>query len=223
MNHKADCSRGLRDVKVPTVSARTQCGEALIASCLRILGVSCDDGVAQVLLARYGSLSGIFAAIRSGQSLPACAGDLSPLFALSCVLDSAARESAESRAAFSSLDAFRELWGVRLAGTQDEVLEAAYLDSAGRLLPEGIVRLAHGTPQRVTLRPRRVMVEALDRRASGLVLAHNHPNGDPTPSAEDKLLTRALSLAGAPLEVTVVDHVIFAGPSLFSFRANGLL
>jgi len=218
-----DCSRDWTDVYNRAFSAKAQCGEALVASCLEILGVQCDESVVQVLLARYGNLSGIFAAIRNGQTLPACAADLSPLFALSHVLDSAAMESAESRPRFTSLDAFKELWGIRLAGTQDEVLEAAYLDSAGCLLREGIVRLAHGTPQRVTLRPRRIMVEALDRGASGLVLAHNHPNGDPTPSAEDKLLTRALSLAAAPLELTVIDHVIFAGPSVFSFRASGLL
>jgi len=67
------------------------------------------------------------------------------------------------------------------------------------------------------------MEEALKRKASIIVIVHNHPDGNTTPSDHDKTLTRALVLAAKTLNITVFDHLIVSKDEVFSFRAQGLL
>lgn len=58
---------------------------------------------------------------------------------------------------------------------------------------------------------------------SSIILAHNHPSGDPRPSGADMAVTRRLCLVAQAIDVTVLDHLIFAGGRMFSFRRQGLL
>ena len=71
--------------------------------------------------------------------------------------------------------------------------------------------------------PRRVVEAALKRGAATIVLAHNHPNGKVAPSEHDKTLTRAIVLAGATVNLRVLDHLIVSAEEVFSFRKEGLL
>ena len=71
--------------------------------------------------------------------------------------------------------------------------------------------------------PKVVFSKALAVRASALVLIHNHPSGNPRPSESDKRLTRELSKVGGSLDMPILDHVIIAGMSHFSFADNQLL
>ncbi len=64
---------------------------------------------------------------------------------------------------------------------------------------------------------------ALAHKASGFILAHNHPNGDPTPSAQDREVTQAVKAAAAVVGIRFLDHLIIGAEALFSFKANGLL
>jgi len=68
--------------------------------------------------------------------------------------------------------------------------------------------------------PRVVFRSALLLGAVSIVLAHNHPSGDPTPSADDRALTKRLALAGKTLEIQVHDHVIIGDSGFFSFAAS---
>jgi len=68
-----------------------------------------------------------------------------------------------------------------------------------------------------------VMKAALRRNSAGLIFAHNHTNGNPSPSTQDELVTRALVLAGETLGVKVLDHLIVGRTKLFSFADAGLL
>lgn len=70
---------------------------------------------------------------------------------------------------------------------------------------------------------RQIIFDAAVHGSTGLVLAHNHPTGDPTPSAEDCSLTRRLALLGEAMEVSLIDHLIFGGSECRSMRAMGLL
>jgi DNA repair protein RadC len=70
---------------------------------------------------------------------------------------------------------------------------------------------------------RAIVRAALEREAAGLVIAHNHPSGDPTPSPEDIETTRDLAEIAARLGIRLHDHLIFAGSECSSFRALGLL
>lgn len=70
---------------------------------------------------------------------------------------------------------------------------------------------------------RKVIERALAHKASGFVVVHNHPSGDPTPSDHDREVTRALKLAAATVGVRLLDHLIIGEAASFSFRGNGLL
>jgi len=84
-------------------------------------------------------------------------------------------------------------------------------------------RLSEGTLDQTAVYPRRLIEGALARRAAGVVLVHNHPSGDPSPSAEDKALTRRLVAAARLVDLAVLDHVIVGEGRHFSFREAGLL
>jgi DNA repair protein RadC len=71
--------------------------------------------------------------------------------------------------------------------------------------------------------PREVFRAAIAEAAAGVILIHNHPSGDPTPSAEDRSVTAQLVAAGRLLDLPVYDHVIVAGDRWLSFSASGLL
>ncbi|WP_395623900.1 JAB domain-containing protein [Sphingomonas daechungensis] len=70
---------------------------------------------------------------------------------------------------------------------------------------------------------RAIIADALLQQSSGLLLAHNHPSGDPTPSRMDCLSTRRLAAAASALDCQVLDHLIFAGERSISFRSLGYL
>ena len=99
----------------------------------------------------------------------------------------------------------------------------AYLDSGYRLHKDGVDTLEEGTIDRAAVYPRRVMDAALRRNAAALVFAHNHPNGNISPSEQDKILTRALVLAAETLQIKVIDHIIVSKDAVFSFQREGLL
>ena len=71
--------------------------------------------------------------------------------------------------------------------------------------------------------PREVFGPAIMRSAAGIILVHNHPSGDPSPSEEDKTTTNAMREAGKVLGIRMVDHVILAKGSLYSFNDNRLI
>jgi DNA repair protein RadC len=70
---------------------------------------------------------------------------------------------------------------------------------------------------------RDIIADAAEHRSAGIVLAHNHPSGDPKPSDSDCRATRRLASAAEALDCTVLDHLIFAGAECTSFRRIGLL
>jgi len=81
----------------------------------------------------------------------------------------------------------------------------------------------YGTINHAPVYPREVMKRALDLGASSIILVHNHPSGDPTPSREDIEITRQIAAASLSLGISVHDHLIIAGNKHYSFKSNGLL
>jgi len=108
-----------------------------------------------------------------------------------------------------------------LGAHTDEVFKVIYLDSRFKVID--LETLTEGTIDRATVYPRKVMESALKKKASILVFAHNHPDGNINPSDHDKTLTRALLLAAKTLNITIYDHLIVSKDEAFSFRAAGLL
>ena len=80
-----------------------------------------------------------------------------------------------------------------------------------------------GTIDQVALYPREVVKRALELNAANLIMVHNHPSGDPTPSCADIELTHHLKTSLLPFSIQVLDHFIIGRHGHFSFREQGLL
>jgi DNA repair protein RadC len=105
-------------------------------------------------------------------------------------------------------DAVAAYFRRRLATVPVESFWALFLDA--RLGVTGEACIARGTLTACLVHPREVFAAAIRRRAAQLILVHNHPSGDPTPSAEDLSLTERMSEVGALVGIPVVDHVVVA-------------
>jgi DNA repair protein RadC len=95
------------------------------------------------------------------------------------------------------------------------------LDADGRIL--GISASADGDAVSIGLPLREIVRDAIMLGARALILAHNHPSGDPTPSRADKAATRRLVDIVGGLDIRLLDHIVFAGEHCRSFRHMGLL
>lgn len=117
-------------------------------------------------------------------------------------------------------DVVRRL-GPRLRDLAHEEFHLLALDSQSGVLREVLV--TRGLLNSSLVHPREVFRAAIAEAAAGIIVVHNHPSGDPTPSAEDRAVTRQLAEAGRLLDVPLYDHVIIAGDRWLSFAVAGLL
>ncbi|HEX5327594.1 MAG TPA: DNA repair protein RadC, partial [Acetobacteraceae bacterium] len=100
-----------------------------------------------------------------------------------------------------------------------EQFRVLYLDTRNRLLADEAQ--ARGTVNHTPVYPREVVKRALELHATALILVHNHPSGDPTPSAEDLAMTKEIARAAQVLSVVLHDHVIVGNGRWLSFRRQG--
>jgi DNA repair protein RadC len=108
-----------------------------------------------------------------------------------------------------------------LTGLPEEELHALYVDR--RLLPLGLRELTRGSDRFTVVDPRQIFRPALALGATAVVLAHNHPSGDPTPSREDADVTRRVASAGQILGVQLIDHLVVADEAWVSLAERGLV
>jgi DNA repair protein RadC len=109
----------------------------------------------------------------------------------------------------------------RLRDLQVEEFHLLALDSQSQVLREVLV--TRGLLNSSLVHPREVFRAAIAEAAAGIIVVHNHPSGDPTPSAEDRAVTQQLAAAGRLLDLPLYDHVIIAGDAFVSFATAGLL
>ena len=83
--------------------------------------------------------------------------------------------------------------------------------------------ISEGTLNASVVHPREVFKCAVDHLAAGVILLHNHPSGEVSPSAEDRKVTRQMVRAGEVMGIPVLDHIILAKDSYYSFAKEGLL
>ena len=136
----------------------------------------------------------------------------------------AARIVREGRAALPRIrepeDVVR-LFQSRLRDLAVEEFHLLALDSQSQVLRDVLV--TRGLLNSSLVHPREVFRPAIAEAAAGIIVVHNHPSGDPTPSAEDRAVTRQLAAAGQLLDLPLYDHVILAGDRFISFATEGLL
>jgi DNA repair protein RadC len=111
--------------------------------------------------------------------------------------------------------------GAELSRERIEQFRVLFLDSRNRLLADEAQQ--RGTVNHTPVYPREVAKRALELHATALILVHNHPSGDPTPSRDDILMTEQIRVAAAALSITLHDHIIVGNGRWLSFRRKGLL
>lgn len=132
------------------------------------------------------------------------------------------REGAErERERVASSATAYEILRSRLMDLQHEEFWLLLLDRGLRVLDQ--VRVSTGGMHGTVADPKLIFKAALDRRASAMILAHNHPSGQLRPSEEDIRLTKKLVEAGRLLEIAVQDHLIVTGSGYYSFADNGIM
>ncbi len=121
----------------------------------------------------------------------------------------------ESDPVRSAADVY-ERYRYRLVDSPVEMFFAVHLDVRNRAVRD--VRVSVGILDGILIHPREVFAAAVAERAAAILLVHNHPSGDPSPSPEDREVTRRLRSAGGILGIPVVDHVIISCSDFYSFR-----
>lgn len=132
------------------------------------------------------------------------------------------RETAEPAPAITTPDAAVALVGAQMRAEPREVFYVLPLDTKNRPIGEP-VELYRGSLNAITLRLAEVFRDAIVRHAAAVMLLHNHPSGDSTPSPEDVRLTRDAVAAGRLLDVLVLDHLVVGRTGYTSLRAAGLV
>src|SRR5262245_51383190 len=184
-------------------------------------GTSALDVAAGLLEVSEGSLRRL--AARPGAELMKTPG-VGPTKAARLLAELAARLAQESRPAQLRIrepeDVVR-LLATRLRDLPVEEFHLLALDSQSQVLRD--VLITRGLLNSSQVHPREVFRAAIAEAAAGVIVVHNHPSGDPTPSAEDRAVTKQLVEAGRLLDLPVYDHVIVAGDRFTSFASAGLL
>lgn len=132
-----------------------------------------------------------------------------------------ARAKVLNRCAISSWDALVDYCHTTMAHRQTEHFRVLFLDRKNVLIADE--EQAKGTVDHVPVYPREVAKRALELNASALILVHNHPSGDPTPSQSDIDMTAQIEAACKALGLTLHDHLIVGKSRELSFRADGYL
>ena len=125
------------------------------------------------------------------------------------------------RPVLSSWDALLDYCQANMAHLSYEQFRILYLDRKNTLITDELQ--ARGTVDHVPVYPREIVKRALELNASALILVHNHPSGDATPSQQDIDMTQQIISAAAALGITVHDHLVIGKSDQISFRAQGLI
>lgn len=127
----------------------------------------------------------------------------------------------EQRTQVSSPETAAEVLVPHLLGLDRERCVAALVDTKHRLLE--VLTVSVGSVDHTFMSPREILRDALLANASAVVLAHNHPSGDPEPSRDDEMVTRRILRAGEVVGVELLDHLVVGGERWVSLARRGLL
>ena len=130
-------------------------------------------------------------------------------------------EQLKEKPLFATPQAVRDYLQLQLGSRPHEIFAVLFLDSQHRLI--ALEELFRGTLTQTSVYPREVVVRALALHAGSVVLAHNHPSGEPRPSRADEALTQTLKAALALVDVRVLDHFVVTSTQAVSMAEMGLL
>lgn len=178
--------------------------------------------IAKALLTRFGSLGAITtASVEDLRTVPGVGEQAAlDLRLLGEVTLRVGRETIRKRTVIGSWSALLAYVKVALANEPREQFRVLFLDRKNQLILDEIQN--RGTVDHAPVYAREVMRRALELSASSVILVHNHPSGDPTPSGADITMTREVVEAGRALKISVHDHLVVGREGVASFKALGL-
>jgi len=131
------------------------------------------------------------------------------------------QDTLQKRTSIQSPQEVIELARARIGFEPKESFWAVLVDNKNRVLD--FQQVGQGTVDQAPVYPREIVSAALRRDASGVILVHNHPGGDPAPSSQDVDFTRRVHALGQELGIRILDHIIVAEDQSYSFQQAGLL
>jgi len=178
--------------------------------------------LAKRLIQRFGSLPGVFAASTAELCTVKGVGEAAALDiqAVQAAALRIARAPVVRRTVISTWSALLAYVQVALANEPREQFRVLFLDTKNQLIADEV--MSRGTVDHAPVYPREVMRRALELSSTAVILVHNHPSGDPTPSGADVTMTRQLVEAGRTLNIRVHDHLVVGREGVASFKALGL-
>lgn len=181
---------------------------SILAKLIASVAPSQSEKLAEALLAEFQCIGRVWS--ETPEALARVLGRASPVISLILSAREAALESIAGDLRGIAIDSFsaslRRYLIVSMGSLSDEVLRILFLDGSRRLIADE--QLQNGTLAQLALSPRTIFRRALEHNAAGLILVHNHPSGDPTPSKEDIMVTRQLDQIGRALDVQIIDHIV---------------
>lgn len=179
--------------------------------------------IAKALLDRFGGLSEVLAAPRERLQEVEGIGEGAATFlkAVHAAIVRAMRSELTGRPLLNSWDKLTDYCRAAMGQDPVESFRVLFLDAKNALIRDEVQN--RGTISETAAYPREVIKRALELSASAVILVHNHPSGDPTPSMADVQLTKTIVAAGKPLGVQVHDHLVVGRHRVASFRSLGFL
>lgn len=179
--------------------------------------------LAKALIARFGDFNGVISApaIRIAEIPGVGDAVICELKIVEAAAHRLARARVLGRHALSGWSALMAYCKTTMAHRDTEHFRILFLDRKNMLIADE--EQGRGTVDHVPVYPREVLKRAIELNASALILVHNHPSGDPTPSRADVDMTRQIEQAVKPVGIVVHDHVVIGRAEDASFRALGLI
>lgn len=179
--------------------------------------------LAKALLARFGSLADVFGAdIKLLQEVDHCGPAIAlDLKIIGQVSERIQRSTLRKRNIFSSWDKVVSYCKAAMAHETKEQFRVLFLDKKNALIKDEVQQT--GTIDHTPVYPREVIKRALELSASAIILVHNHPSGDPSPSREDVAMTQKIKEAALALNITLHDHLIIGKYGYTSLKKLELL
>jgi DNA repair protein RadC len=178
---------------------------------------------AKALLEKFGSVKGILDAEIVDLQTVSGIGDRSAILfkLIKEILSLYLRQKAVQKKQVSCTTELLDFCRTKMGGKKDEEFCVIYLDAQNQIIDFETVQ--KGIVNQAVVYPRQVLESALKKKASAIILAHNHPSGHVRPSDADIRLTRTIQETAKVLDILVHDHIIIGENRFFSFREEGLM
>jgi DNA repair protein RadC len=179
--------------------------------------------IAKTLVDRFGTVSAALAAAPERLMEVDGVGEATAAYirATNLLLQRAANDQVKDRPVISNWAALLNYVSLKIKHEKSEQARVLYLDRKNKLIADEVA--GRGTVDHAPVYPREIARRALELSASAIILVHNHPSGDPTPSRADIDLTRDIERALAPLDIKVHDHLVVGARETVSMKAKGLI